>query len=99
MSMLDPKFPAARLAVPKVTVQDLRNALAELKPSVDQADIRQFVDFAKSFGDKPVEEMEDVEALPVAPTGAPAPRVGQASYSRHRHESDEEEDSRRMVAM
>ena len=62
MNIWDPHFPAEKLQVPTVTVDDLQNAFTRVKPSTDISHLEKYSDFSKKFGDKnALQDYEDDE--------------------------------------
>jgi len=61
-SILDPDFPADQLQVPRVEFRDLKTALSDSKPSVDKKVLKEYAEFAATFGDKTgIKDFEDRE--------------------------------------
>jgi len=50
MSLMDPDFPADKVASPPVTYQDFKESIGRIRPSVSPSDLTRFEEWTKEFG-------------------------------------------------
>lgn len=50
MSLMDPDFPADKVATPPVTFMDFKESITRIRPSVSPGDLTHFEEWTKEFG-------------------------------------------------